>query len=81
MDLTIKKAVVEIDLHHKSDEVVNQDADESWKKIFGRAPDAVKHNADSSEKWYYLTYVGGCDEEGPYSMVTDGPAAGERVYV
>lgn len=55
---------------------------EEWKEIgFGRAPDLIKIDEDGNEKWYYMTYVAGMDEDGPYTMVTDGPAAGERVYV
>lgn len=54
---------------------------EAWKEIgYGRAPDVVRTYPDGSEKWYYLTYVAGMDDDGPYELVTDGPASGEKVY-
>lgn len=54
---------------------------EKWKDIgYGRAPDVVRRYPDGSERWYYLTVAGGLDDTGPFEVVTDGPAQGEKVY-
>lgn len=54
---------------------------EAWKEIgYGRAPDVVRTDSDGNERWYYLTLAGGMDDDGPYELVTDGPASGEKVY-
>lgn len=54
---------------------------EAWKEIgYGRAPDVVRTDSNGHERWYYLTYVAGMDDDGPYELVTDGPASGEKVY-
>lgn len=55
--------------------------DEPWQRIgYGRAPDVIVTDHEGSEKWYYLTWAGGKDDDGVYELVTDGPAQGERVY-
>lgn len=76
--------VTGIYLTHEDNEEVFNGSDlthEAWKECgYHRPPDVVRRYPDGSERWYYLTVVAGMDDDGPYELVTDGPASGEKVY-
>lgn len=73
---------LEVDLEVAEDDAASTECEhEAWKEIgYGRAPDVVRTEPNGNEHWYYLTLAGGMDDDGPYELVTDGPASGEKVY-